>query len=437
MKNTREFLAGTLIGIVVSFFFFFLIQSLMPAARHIQPPEGLEKSVPSASKSISKSRTAPYEAGHSLAGLPALGSAQSPVTIVEYADFHCIHCRRLSPRMKQLLFSYPSSVRWVFHPFPIFGSPGGGSFVTHEAALCADEQKKFWEFHDRVFKFPGIPTRADLDAIAAASGMDVPSFSKCLTEERYREKLNEFKAQGSAAGIRSTPTILINGKLYRGAKSFDFLQGAVEAVLQGRELPDSDRPASSPSPSAARPEPREPERIVSFDDLDGKPARGAVEPRITIVEFSDFHCPFCRKAAGTLDRIHEEFGESLRHVSRHFPLSQHRGADRTHAASECAHDQGKFWEFRKHVFERDSVPVSDDDLAQVARDAGLSEKKFKACMESGNKERLVAADKAAGDRAGVRGTPAFFLNGVPLSGNVPYEEFRARILKILNPEKDQ
>jgi protein-disulfide isomerase len=154
------------------------------------------------------------------------------------------------------------------------------------------------------------------------------------------------------------------------------------------------------------------------------PSRGSDEAKVTIVEFSDFQCPYCSRARGTLARLLEEYKGKVRLVYRHFPLAIHAEAEKAAEASLCAQDQGKFWELHDRMFaEQDKLSVGD--LKAAAKDLGLGATTFDACLDEGTKSAAVAADVRAAREVGVQGAPAFFVNGALISGAAPYEQFKA------------
>ena len=163
---------------------------------------------------------------------------------------------------------------------------------------------------------------------------------------------------------------------------------------------------------------------------DGAPAKGPASAPVTIVEFSDFQCPFCSRVNPTIEQVRAKYGDQVRIVFRQFPLhSIHPQAQKAAEASLCANEQGKFWEMHDAMF-ADQQKLAVEDLKATAGRIGLDAAAFGTCLDSGKHEGQVKADVKAGTLAGVTGTPAIFVNGRSLSGAVPFEQ----IAKIIDEE---
>lgn len=160
------------------------------------------------------------------------------------------------------------------------------------------------------------------------------------------------------------------------------------------------------------------------------PFKGPDKAPVTIVEFSDFQCPYCSAAAKTLDKVVADYAGRVRIVFRDYPLPFHEDAAKAAEAGGCADEQGKFWAMHDQLFDN-QARLKVPDLKRHARSVGLDSAKFDACLDSGRFAVRVREHLEAGSRAGVRGTPAFFVNGRPLSGALTYEQFKDVIDKEL------
>lgn len=152
------------------------------------------------------------------------------------------------------------------------------------------------------------------------------------------------------------------------------------------------------------------------------PAKGPDHAAVTIVEFSDFECPFCSRAKNVVDDVMKKYDGKVRLVFRQFPLGFHQHAKKAAEAALCAHAQGKFWQVHDAMF-ADQKNLDLESLKKVAKAQGLDTAAFDKCLESDASGKLLAEDMADGQKAGVTGTPAFFINGIMLSGAQPIEEF--------------
>jgi predicted DsbA family dithiol-disulfide isomerase len=155
---------------------------------------------------------------------------------------------------------------------------------------------------------------------------------------------------------------------------------------------------------------------------DDAPTRGNPDAPVTIVEFSDFQCPYCARARPAVNRVREVYGDKVRFVFRHFPLAFHGQAEKAGEAAACAGDQGRFWDMHDRLWANPGK-LGVEDLKEHATALGLDEERFGQCLDSGRLAELVQKDIQAGARLGVSGTPAFFINGRPITGAQPFETF--------------
>ena len=156
--------------------------------------------------------------------------------------------------------------------------------------------------------------------------------------------------------------------------------------------------------------------------VDGAPTKGSAKAPVTIVEFSDYLCPFCKRAQPTLSAIEKRYGDKVRFVFRDYPIEQlHPGATKAAEAARCATEQGKFWPYHDVLFQKSRTTAQD--LKTYAGEVGLDVARFDACFTSGKHAPAVRKDIQDGSRLGVTGTPAFFVNGRMLPGAQPVEAF--------------
>jgi protein-disulfide isomerase len=152
---------------------------------------------------------------------------------------------------------------------------------------------------------------------------------------------------------------------------------------------------------------------------------GKTDAKVTLIEYSDFECPFCHRHYETMKQIKAAYPNDIRIIFRHFPLSFHAEAQKAGEASECAADQGKFWEMYEVIFQANTAgDMSVAKWKQAAADLKLDTAKFNNCLDSGEKASRVSEDLNEGSMAGVEGTPATFVNGQLVSGALPFDSFK-------------
>jgi len=158
----------------------------------------------------------------------------------------------------------------------------------------------------------------------------------------------------------------------------------------------------------------DPPRVeVSLDD---DASKGPAKAPVTIVEFSDYQCPYCSRAEQTVKDVLKKYGDKLHFVYRDYPLPFHPNSNIAAQASECAKDQGKFWEMHNAMFANQGKLAQADLVETAGGISGIDKDKFKACLESGKFKDEVQKDYDDGQKYGVTGTPTFFINGIPMVG---------------------
>ena len=256
-------------------------------------------------------------------------------------------------------------------------------------------------------------------------------------------------------GLRPTGTIIAGAAVFFVGLSISY--GAYYSAKEKAAAATAERLTSGgqpntglPGPTDGKPGQRLPEMVTQLDPSTGKsrpvrlkadrvtieipddaPDLGPEDAKVTIVEFSDFQCPYCKKLAHNLHRLHDEHPEDVRLVFMHFPMkkscndadiakSMHANACTAAVASICAHRQDKFWEFHDLLFQRSSR-LGGKEYSRLARRAGLDFDAFVECYEDPATMERARADTVVGGALGITGTPAFFVNGRMMRGGQPME----------------
>ena len=170
--------------------------------------------------------------------------------------------------------------------------------------------------------------------------------------------------------------------------------------------------------------------ISEFDTTEGTNPGAPV----TIIEFSDFQCPFCKKVSPTIRKIIEDYGGNINFIYKHFPSSLHKFAFKAAVASECAKEQGKFFEYHDLLFENQDS-INDGIFSTFAAQLELNLTSFNKCIFSQEADANVKKDIQEGLKLQVKATPTFFINGIPLVGVADFDSFKSIIDKELRMER--
>lgn len=153
---------------------------------------------------------------------------------------------------------------------------------------------------------------------------------------------------------------------------------------------------------------------------------GPDDAPVTLLEYADYECPYCRMAQPVIERLTGHFGARLRYVFRHYPLRMHPRAQPAAEAAEAAGSQGKFWEMHERLF-AGKAALADVDFLKYAAEIGLDTARFERDLASGAGKPAISASKAGGNAGGVEGTPQFYINGYRYDGEAAFEPMRDTI----------
>jgi protein-disulfide isomerase len=369
---------------------------------------------------------------------PQRGASAPKLTLIAFLDFQCPYCARAAATLTSLRKRYPDDLRIVFRHFPLpFHDKAMGAAL---AAVAAEDQGKFWEMHDLLLANQSDLGPDALEKHARSLQLNLARYQAALADPATKAHVEADMKLGNTFGVAGTPSFFVNGRAFSGAyplESFvtvldDELKKADAALAAGTPraglyaaLTKDGLSKAPPKKETARP--GEPAPGVAYKvDIKGAPVKGPKNALVTIVEFSDFQCPFCSRVEPTLDRVMKEYPGKVRVVWRNLPLPFHTNAKPAAIAAMAAHRQGKFWEMHALLFKNQSA-LDADDLEGYAKELGLDMTKFKAAQHDEKLAQAIDDEGVAGGRVGAKGTPAFFINGVFLSGAQPFERFQERI----------
>ena len=379
-------------------------------------------------------------------GFPYIGDPEASVSLVEFSDYLCPFCfRHTTQTTPWLLLEYATSgqVNFIFRDLPL-AVLHPTSPIGHAASLCVAEQDPalWWAYHDELFRnqqlwADAIDPSDYLAEAAVGVGVETAAYADCVESGRNTSLVDERVAQGELLGFNSTPTFQLvrneTGETFdlSGAHPLAVFQDALDAMLAGEDPPGavpsaglvSQEGTGSATPATIPTFTVDPDSIDTYEGFavgftgEGFPYLGDPEASVSLVEFSDYLCPFCfRHATQTLPALYEQYagGGDVNFVFRDFPLAGlHPTAPTGHTASLCVAEQGAafFWAFHDSLFFNQqqwaSLPDPTPFLDQTAQQIGADMDAYEACMESGRTAPIVDERVAQGRDFGFNGTPSF------------------------------
>ncbi len=406
---------------------------------------------------------------------PMWGSRSAPVTIVLYSDYECPFCSKVEKTFDALKEKYgPQKIRiiWKNNPLPFHKNATPASEAANTVFKLGGNDA-FWKFHKTAFENQKALTTDNFVTWAADAGVDKQKFLDSFNKKEFAAKVAEDLAAGKAVGVRGTPASFINGIFLSGAQPQNKFEEIIDKELaEAEKLIAAKTPAdkvyvertkvnrgNAPAPSAsadAKPEAKgakEDDKTVWKIAVGESPAKGAADALVTIVEFSDFECPYCEKVEPTLAEVMKTYEGKVRLVWKHRPLPFHRrAAAMSYLTMEAQAQKGDkaFWDAHDALFkkraeiagrEKDPAKIFtalEEDLVKIAGELGLDAEKVKAVVKDADPatpafeptdaakkyQAAIDADSEAADDVEASGTPHFFINGRRLVGAQPVEKFK-------------
>jgi len=366
---------------------------------------------------------------------PAIGGKRPKVTIVEWSDFQCPFCGRVEPTLKQVMDTYKDDVKIVWRNEPLSFHPN--AMPAAKAAMAAARQGKFWQMHDLMFEHQTELSDAKYEEWAKQVGLDLARWRKDKESPEIAAQIQKDSSYGQSVGADGTPSFFVNGKFISGAMPFDVFKSVIDEQIKKADeqlkkgvkheklyqalVAENVKSAGAAAPAAAAPAADQKFEV----QVGGAPVRGPKNAPVTIVEFSDFQCPFCGRVEPTLNQIMDAYKGKVRIAWKNQPLSFHPNAMPAAEAAMAAYEQGndKFWAMHDKLFEKQGE-LSPALYEQAAAEIGLNVGRWKAALEQHAAQSTIQADMTAGSAVGANGTPTFFINGKRLVGAMPFESFK-------------
>jgi len=375
---------------------------------------------------------------------PSWGKPDAPVTIVEISDFQCPFCSRATPTLARVQQEYgPDKVRivWKNNPLPMHASarPAAEAGATVQA-LGGD----FWKFNQLAFAHQQELTQENFQSWAVLAGVDADKFARAYLAKQYASKVDQDIALARRLGANSTPHFFVNGKSLVGARPFEQLKRLIDEQLGlGEALTKSGVPRGKVALELTRknwrpggeqndrqrepsPPPREDTTLWKVPVADDDPVRGSPAALVTIIEFSDFQCPYCSRVEATLEKLMEEYKPDLRIVWKDAPMASHTRARPAAYLARWAYATGgnsAFWAAHDALF-ASQANLEEAGLRDVAQKLGLRWEQVAPAFAGDKYRSKLDESLALAQDFAAQGTPHFFINGRRLVGAQPYEKFK-------------
>ncbi len=378
---------------------------------------------------------------------PIWGKRDAPVTIVIFSDFQCPFCTRVEPTLEQIRKEYgPDKIRMVWKNMPLPMHPNAKpAGEAAQGVLVLAGADAFWKFHDAAFKNQQALTADNFEKWAKEAGVkDMAKFKDGMSKHSWAEKVDKDEAVAKSAGVNGTPAFFINGVNLSGAQPYEKFKPVIDAELKkatervGKGLAkdkvyvELSKENKKAAPKADDEEEKEDPKIVWKIPVGNSPAKGPKGAPITIIEFSDFQCPYCSRVEQTLTKIFETYKDKVRLVWKHEMMASHtRARPAAYLSMEARAQKGDeaFWKAHDKIFEN-VKDLNDENLMKIAGDLGLNLDKYKASIKEDKYDDVIENDQETADAFKANGTPHFFVNGRRISGAHPFENFQ----KIIDEE---
>lgn len=385
------------------------------------------------------------------ANSPSRGPEDALVTIVMWSDYQCPFCTRVEPTITRILNEHRADVRvvWRDNPLPFHQNAGPAAQAAREA-FAQGGNDKFWQMHGVLFENQESLARADLDRYATQIGLNPQRFRAALDGNTHQAGITADQAAAAALGARGTPAFFINGRQLMGAQPYEAFDTVVReeiATAQGMirngtprnrvyatlmrgartsPAPEPQQPNKAPEQAPQQPDPAAIYRVPVGES----PVKGSANALVTIVEFSEFQCPFCSRVQPTMAQIRERWGDDVRIVFKHNPLPFHDNAmPAAEASIEVQEQLGDDAFYRYHdVLFQNQGDLTRENLERWATDLGrINIGRFRAALDEHTHRGRIEADQQLARSLGASGTPSFFINGRNLRGAQPFPAFEAVI----------
>jgi protein-disulfide isomerase len=380
---------------------------------------------------------------------PARGTRAADSTLVLFSDYQCPYCQRAEGYIGSLKKSYGDKLRIVWKDFPLpaqMHPKAMPAAIAARVAYIAKGNETFWKMHDKIFDNQHDISDENLMKWLSDFGIDKATYD--AKKSAAQDYIKKSQDQGNSLGVNGTPSFFLDGskiELTNQGSPEDQIRAKIEEHLKKAKdlraggatpadlyvkMSAAFKTDTKPAPSA-NPEEEKEDFTIWKAEIGDSPIEGNKNALITIVEYSDFECPFCKRAEASVQEVRKTYGDKVRLVWKNYPLPFHKHA--TPAANvsiEALKEKGNdaFWTAHDKLLAANEM--DDDKLVALAKDMGLDGDKVAAAIKDNKYKDVIAADQASAEDLGVRGTPRFYVNGRVIDGAQPVDKFK----KIIDEE---
>jgi len=373
-------------------------------------------------------------------GSPSRGKAVAPVTMVMFSDFQCPFCIRASATVENLAKEYGDKLRLVYKSNPL-------AFHTRaeaaaHLALEARAQKgdtAFWKAHEMLYAAGGKLEDSDLQAIATALGLDVKKAMDAVANRKHLALIEKDQNLAEDIEANGTPQFFINGRRIVGAQQLEKFREIIDDEIKHADGMTKKGTAAAKLYDTIIKDGKTTvyEKVVIPAAGKDQPSRGPANAKVTVQMFSDFECPFCKRAAETMMELDAAFPGKIRFVWRNMPLPFHKNAMPAALASmEAWKQKGPegFWAMHDAFF-KDQSQLDRQGIERTASALNLDVAKVLAAVDGDTYKAQIDADKKIAEGAKITGTPGFVINGYLISGAQPLTKFKKIVARALAEAK--
>ncbi len=347
--------------------------------------------------------------------------ADAPVTIVMFSDFECPYCLQSHRVLQQLSAEYPDKIRLVYKAFPLGMHPS--AMIAAMIAEAAEERGTFWTFHDLLFSGEELSFE-NLIRYAETSKLDIQQLQTEITDYKYASNVRRDMRLARRFDINSTPVFFVNGRMIGGAMPIEAFREMVDEEIllaeqwkrQGVEDIYAHATAHAYGSIVYEEASGEPDQDMVYPvPIGNSPQEGLKSAPLTVVVFGDFQCPFCVRGHRTLTKLKAIYGSKLRIVYKFSPLPNHPGGYVASRGALYALKKGKFMEYYNRVYDF-GARFDLTRLLELGEAMGFDADEFSAALNDDAFDAQIIRDQELSAALGVRGTPAYFINGRPILG---------------------